>query len=477
MDTENQLKPYPEYKDSGVSWLVNIPTHWKIERAKWFIQMGRPVRPEDEVVTCFRDGVVTLRKNRRLEGFTESIKEIGYQGVRNGDLIIHGMDAFAGAIGVSDSDGKCTPVYSICQPRNDDNPHYFAFIVREMARRNWIAALSKGIRERSTDFRFQGFAAQFLPLPPKDEQAAIVKFLDKKLTVINKYIASKKKLIKLLEEQKQAIINQAVTRGLDPNVRLKPSGVEWLGDVPEHWEVLRVKQCARKISKGTTPSTEGREILESGPIRFIKAENIFSGLITSRPMFFIDNRTHELLKRSQLLKNDVLFVIAGATIGKTAVVIEKHLPANTNQAVAFIRPNKRVDTKYLHLWLGSPLIKELTWLDAVQSAQPNLSMADLGNFDILLPNLKEQAEIMSKLEESLGPLYSVEASIRKHIDLIQEYRTRLIADVVTGKVDVRDAAKSLPEVIFEPVELEDVDEENRMEYSDISVENKGEVDE
>ena len=154
-------EPYPRYRDSGVPWLGPIPVHWKTERAKWlFRKMERSVRECDEVITCFRDGVVTLRKNRRLRGFTESLAEHGYQGIRRGDLVIHAMDAFAGAAGVSDSDGKGTSVYSVCSPRNESvNTHYYAFCVREMARSLWILALSKGIRERSTDFRFPTFAA------------------------------------------------------------------------------------------------------------------------------------------------------------------------------------------------------------------------------------------------------------------------------------------------------------------------------
>lgn len=159
------LKPYPEYKDAGLPWLGKIPAHWKICRAKClFNKVERDVSPEDEVVTCFRDGTVTLRKNRRLRGFTESIKEIGYQGVRKGDLVIHAMDASAGAIGVSDSDGKCTPVYVICQSRGNFSTYYYAYILREMARTKFILSLARGIRERSTDFRFETFAKQYIPV-------------------------------------------------------------------------------------------------------------------------------------------------------------------------------------------------------------------------------------------------------------------------------------------------------------------------
>jgi len=257
----NALKPYPSYKDSGVPWLGMVPEHWGMRRAKRLFQkMDRPVREADDVVTCFRDGMVTLRKNRRVRGFTESLKEIGYQGIRRGDLIIHAMDAFAGSVGVSDSDGKGSPVYSVCTPALCANAYYYAYMVREMARSQWILALAKGIRERSTDFRFDGFASQSVPLPPLSEQYSIVAFLDHIEHRVNRFIRVKRRMIALLNEQKQAIIHRAVTRGLDPNVRLKPSGVEWLGDVPEHWDVRRAKYLFREVDNR---STTGRDVLLS----------------------------------------------------------------------------------------------------------------------------------------------------------------------------------------------------------------------
>ena len=281
-------------------------------------------------------------------------------------------------------------------------------------------------------------------LPPPDEQAAIVRFLDHTNRKIDGWVRAKRKLIGLLNEQKQAIIHRAVTRGLHPDVPLKPSGIPWLGDIPMHWEVPRVKQCARKISKGTTPSTEGRAILESGPVRFLKAENISAGRITDKPLCFIDEETNRVIRRSQLAENDILFVIAGATLGKTAVVSAEVLPANTNQAVAFIRPNTRVVPSFLELWLQSPRIKELIWLNAVQSAQPNLSMADLGNFVTPVPPRNEQQEILDFVKEATKPMSDAIARTEREIALMQEYRTRLTADLVTGKLDVREAAAHLP---------------------------------
>ena len=260
------LKSYPDYKSSGIEWIGDVPAHWAIERAKWLFQkMERPVREGDEVVTCFRDGVVTLRKNRRELGFTESLKEIGYQGIRGGDLVIHSMDAFAGAIGVADSDGKGTPVYSVCKPSPQVNAYFYAYILREMARNRWIQALAKGIRERSSDFRYTDFAWQLVPLPPLPEQTAIVRFLDHADRRIRRYIRAKQKLIALLEEQKQAIIHQAVTGQIDVRTgqrypAYKDSGVEWLGDVPERWEMRRTKSLFR-LRTEKSGVAHGRELL------------------------------------------------------------------------------------------------------------------------------------------------------------------------------------------------------------------------
>jgi type I restriction enzyme S subunit len=166
------------------------------------------------------------------------------------------MDAFAGAVGVSDSDGKATPVYAVCQPKPGVSAYYFAFIVREMARSQWILSLSRGIRERSTDFRYDTFGGQRVPLPAPAEQAVIVRFLDWANGRLERAIRAKRKVIALLNEQKQAIIHRAVTRGLDPSVPLKSSGIPWLGDIPRHWEVRRIKYLLREVDDRSKTGNE-----------------------------------------------------------------------------------------------------------------------------------------------------------------------------------------------------------------------------
>lgn len=206
------LNPNVKMKDCGISWIGMIPEHWEVKRAKYmFLKNKRERRPEDEVITCFRDGQVTLRKNRRLTGFTESEKYDGYQGIRKGDLVIHQMDAFAGSIGVSDSDGMGTSVYHCCTPIGDYNVYYYAFLIRQMAMSGFIQSLYKGIRERSSDFSFSVFGNQFLAVPPRTEQNAIVTYIEEKCQKVDTLITELQAEIDNLKEYKQRLIADVVT--------------------------------------------------------------------------------------------------------------------------------------------------------------------------------------------------------------------------------------------------------------------------
>jgi type I restriction enzyme S subunit len=406
--------------------------------------MNRPVRDSDEVVTCFRDGTVTLRKNRRVRGFTESLKEIGYQGIRRGDLVIHAMDAFAGAIGVADADGKGTPVYSVCEPGPTADSHYYAYAVREMARSQWIQSLAKGIRERSTDFRFEGFGSQPVPLPPLPEQAAIVRFLDHADRRIRRYIRAKQKLIKLLEEQKAAIIHRAVTRGLDPNVRLKPSGVEWLGDVPEHWEVSRVKNEFLCLNRRRVPLSA----TERGAMTLRRYDYYgASGIIDKVDEYLFDD---DLLLVAEDGANLVLRNLPLAIVARGQFWVNNH---------AHILKPRRGRLEYLAAVMER--INYQPWISG--AAQPKLTQDRLMGIAIAVAPPEEQDGIVRAISEETAPLRTTIERARREIDLLREYRTRLIADVVTGKLDVREAAARLPQEAEELEPLEETEALGEME--------------
>jgi type I restriction enzyme S subunit len=429
------LKGYKEYRETEIPWLQEMPSHWYSQRAKtMYIKMNRPVAESDDVVTCFRDGLVTLRKNRRTTGFTESIKEIGYQGIKKGDLVIHVMDAFAGAIGVSDSNGKGTPVYSVCTAKGDYNNYYYAFIVREMAKKGFIQSLYRGIRERSSDFRYEVFGSQLLPIPPRSEQDQIVRYLDRKVSMINKYINAKKKQIEFLKEQKQAIINQAVTKGLNPKTPMRDSGIEWLGRIPAYWEVMKLKHFAVVNS-----SIRSFSFKDKDEVVFLPMENINTdGSINNS----VKKRIYEVKTGySSFAKNDV--IIAKITPcfenGKGAFLggLESEIGFGTTELIN-LRARKNMLPEYLYWITMSSQFRILGERMMTGTAgQKRITTNFVSYFTIAIPDILEQKEIILFIKKNIQTISRYIDSIDSEIRLLQEYRTRLISDVVTGRVNVQ----------------------------------------
>lgn len=204
------LNPSAPLKDSGIPWVGQFPTHWTKKKGKYILRyMSKPVKQDDGVITCFRDGEVTLRSNRREDGFTMADKEIGYQGVDVGDLVVHGMDGFAGAIGISDSRGKASPVLNVLNTKQ--NKKYIMYYLRSMAYGEVFTALSTGIRVRSCDLRWNKLAELLYPLPPIDEQNNIVNYIDEQIARTNDIIEDKKSQIETLDGYKKSLIYEYVT--------------------------------------------------------------------------------------------------------------------------------------------------------------------------------------------------------------------------------------------------------------------------
>lgn len=204
------LNPNVEMKDSGVQWIGKMPANWTCIKGKYILKyMQKPVKPDDGVITCFRDGEVTLRSNRREDGFTMADKEIGYQGIDVGDLVVHGMDGFAGAIGISDSRGKASPVLNVLDSRQDKK--YIMYYLRSMAYGDVFTALATGIRVRSCDLRWNKLSELLYPVPPLEEQAEIVKYIGDTLNKANAVISEKKQQLEVLDSYKKSLIYEYVT--------------------------------------------------------------------------------------------------------------------------------------------------------------------------------------------------------------------------------------------------------------------------
>ena len=241
-------------KDSGVAWIGEMPEDWTVKRGKFTLKLlNRPVKETDDVITCFRDGEVTLRTNRRTDGFTVSVKEIGYQGIEPGDLVIHGMDGFAGSISISDSRGKSSPVLVVCD--TDENKRYIMYYLRSMAYNDVFTALATGIRVRSCDLRWNKLAELPYILPSLEEQNQIVLAIESSTSKVDALISNVQAQIEKLKAYKQSLITEVVTKGLDPNVPMKDSGVEWIGEIPKCWNMVRGKalfeECDARSDDGS----------------------------------------------------------------------------------------------------------------------------------------------------------------------------------------------------------------------------------
>lgn len=423
------FRPYDTYKDSRVDWIGSIPSTWDVQRAKWlFKRMDRPVRPEDDIVTCFRDGEVTLRNNRRADGFTTALKEIGYQGIRKGDLVIHAMDAFAGAIGVSDSDGKATPVYSACVPRqpNTVDPTFYAYYMRHLALSGFLVSLAKGIRERSTDFRFNDFAELEIPFPSLPEQRAIVAFLDEKCAKADGAVKIKEDQIALLRERRQIIIQNAVTRGLNPAAPMKDSGIDWIGEIPAHWEVRNAKWL---FSHSKERARKGEPQLAATQKYGVIPQADFMDLEGRRVVqVFLD---FDILKHVEA--GDFVMSMRSFQGG----IEYSEYTGCVSSAYVALKPGGKVYARYFKY-----LLKSTRYIEALQSTSnlvrdgqalrfDNFSMVDLP----VVP-LDEQRQIADYLDSYGEKTESAIAIKERQIAALKEYKISLINAAVTGKIKV-----------------------------------------
>lgn len=422
-------KGYTEMKDSGIEWIGAIPAHWDILRGKNVLRLlERPVKPEDDVVTCFRDGEVTLRKNRREEGFTNSLKEIGYQGIEPGDLIVHGMDGFAGAIGISDSRGKASPVLNVMD--SNQNKRYLMYYLRAMAYKDVFMALSTGIRVRSCDLRWNKLSVFPFLIPKSHEQSAIASYLDTQCAKIDGIIAQAKASIEDYKQWKASIIYEAVTKGLDPNVEMKDSGIEWIGKVPMRWKIVRLKYLlSTPLQYGANET--GLPYDESLP-RYIRITDItLDGKLKTSGM---QSLSEEKSEGYILDDEDILLARSGATVGKAFYYRESYgkaafagylIRAKINSAKAL--------PKFIYYSTMSAGYEKWKETAVIQATIQNIGASRYNEYSLAIPPIAEQLRIIEFLDDKMEKIDSLMAEKQSLIGDLESYKKSLIYEVVTGK--------------------------------------------
>lgn len=435
-----KLTPYPEYKDTGTPWIGKIPSHWEIvrNRSVFAERKTQGYINEELLSVTINNGILRqsdLLKNSSKKDSSNSDKS-KYKLVLPNDIAYNKMRMWQGAVGISKYRGIVSPAYIVLKSIKDINSRYFHFLLRTPDYINESYQNSYGICDDQLSLRYQDFKRMSLLFPPLSEQEQIVRFLDCKLAQIAKFIKAKKRLIEVLKEQKQAVINKAVTKGLNPNAKMKPSGIDWLGDVPQGWEVNKLKRYLKLTS-------------DKKKLKYRKAED----KVVFLPMekISVDGKIDNSEKRkisdvkngfTYFEKNDV--VIAKITPcfenGKGAYLSELETPFGygTTELIV-LKANDRILPKYLYTITSISHFRILGEKSMTGSAgQKRIQSGFVFNFMIGIPqSISEQQEIIDYIEAQNSRIDTVIVNTQREIDLISEYRTRLISDVVTGKVDVR----------------------------------------
>ena len=422
----NKLEVYKDMKDSGIEWVGNIPSNWQVERGKHILNLlNRSVNKDDEVITCFRDGEVTLRKNRREDGFTVSVKEIGYQGVEVGDLVVHGMDGFAGAIGVSDSRGKSSPVLNVMD--STQNKRYLMYFLRSAAYRDVFMSLSTGIRVRSCDLRWNKLANFLFVLPSIEEQNNIVNFIDSKVKKLDELIDEAKTSIEDYKKWKSSIIYEAVTKGLDQSVEMKDSGVEWIGNIPKTWMLGRIKNVVDFM-----PKCDYSSINKTSDVTFTPMECIRTGCFENRKIKMDKVNS----SYTAYAEGDIVMAKVTPCFENGNLCIMKNLYSGVgfgSSELFVLRPTQILD-RYLFYFLQHEGFKQTACSTMTGTGGlKRVSSSFIKNCPIVYPDIEEQKHIANVLDKKCTAIQNLILEKESLISDLEAYKKSLIYEVVTGK--------------------------------------------
>jgi type I restriction enzyme, S subunit len=450
------LKPYPEYKDSGLPWLGKIPSGWSLFKTKYlFTERSAKGFPEEPLLAATQTkGVVpkSLYENRTVV----AMKDLHLlKLVDEGDYVIS-LRSFEGGIEVAHYRGIISPAYTVLQPTARAQRDYFDFLFKSRTFIDSLSLFITGIRE-GQNIDYERFSRAQLPVPPKDDQEAIGRFLRLKISRINELIRAKRRVIELLGEQKKAIIRSAITRGLHSSAPLKLSGIDWMGEIPSHWETVALKRVLRRLidcEHKTAPATEISDYL------VVRTSAVRNGELRPAGTYCTPEASYrEWTRRGIPERGDVIFT-REAPAGEACIVPEGYNLCLGQRTVLLKLKKEEYDSDFLvyMIYAGPP--RDRIQLASQGSTVGHFNVDDIGWMRVLKPPVDEQRETVEAVKRETYGIDLALSKAEQEITLVREYRTRLLTDVVTGKFDVRgvdlkdwDVAEK-PELLTDQVEEE-----------------------
>lgn len=445
---------YSSYVPSKTLWQKEIPSLWQETELRMLFadNKNKNIGLVERNLLSLSYGKLKRKDIDNATGLVPASFE-GYQIIDEGYIVLRFTDLQNDKkslrVGYVEEKGIITSAYIGLAPKADIHSKYFYYQLHFLDKIKYFYNLGGGVRQ---SLAFKEFGRETVLLPPKEEQTAIARFLDYKLAKINRFIQKKKQLIKLLNEQKAAIINQAVTKGLDANAKMKPSGIEWLGDIPEHWEVRKLKYVA-KVKTGKTPKIESSlvDFFENGTVDWFTPGDFGNEGILSDSNRKINELAINDSQISLFPEKTVFMVGIGGTIGKIGICFDE---SSCNQQINALIFNNLIEPLYAYYFLKTQ--KHQIDLLADFTTLPILNQSKTKDVIFVYPKKDEQQQIVSHIEKETTIINTTISKIEKELALVEEYKTALIAEAVTGKIDVRNY--EIP-TITEPETYDELEDE------------------
>ncbi|EDM42832.1 type I restriction-modification system, S subunit [unidentified eubacterium SCB49] len=438
------MKTYETYKDSGIEWIGEIPEHWSSVSLKWISKIYSGGTPSKNKPEYWSDGTIPwLNSGTVNQGdITEPSEYITEEALANSSakwipekailIALAGQGKTKGMVAQTQFEATCNQSLGIIVPSYPELNRYLLFWLRK----NYQNIRNLGGGDKRDGINLEMIGSIPTPLPTKKEQTAITNYLDKKTTEIDQLISEKEELVQLYQEEKTALINQAVTKGIKPDAKLKNSGIEWLGEIPEDWNSLRLKYLGNFINGYSFKSTD----FKSSGVRVLKISNIQHMAIDWSDESFIDEEFYDTKSGFRVLQNDLVFALTRPIISTGIKVALMNFDEKIllNQRNSIFRPKTKM-TKWIYfILLSSRFVQEFDKRIDKTGQQPNISSNDIGEISIPVPTKEEQTKIVEHIEKETAKIDTKIAKAEKYINLLTEYRTSLISEVVTGKIKVID---------------------------------------